>query len=507
MSTPDDYQRPPLDTGGSAAATAARTSNFMLAELGQSIQQLDNDLESLQARNRELEAELAAARAEMEEFREQGDELPKPWPRSLRRAAEIEEAATARAQDIIAQAEVAGLGSLRADLEDGGGERSVQRAPADEGQSARGAEERRRRLRPGDLESRARRAALSGRKGDLPDRGSFGIGTGYRRAGKPARRGGRRVPTAVRRPVAARGCRRGGVAAGTASFPATETRPGEAPPAASPGPERGRACLRGEGRARRGPFLRLCRALGIRARPRPGGQGGRCLRPAARGRPGADRADPGRAHDAPQVDARAHCRTRSRSARSTARRSSSTSSPSRPPVPAEAIFRGASPSRSLGNRPPLRHNASHGDNRGQRASDTSLESGGDVFTTISGLAGRAAVLAGQRRGRLRARSRLAGGVPVHARRVPVDVPRPAVDDAAVRRVRHGGGDERALPLPARARADRALDRVRHADADGLRLGPSALARRGRAGGRGGRLAGRHGDAVRGDPARARCRRR
>ena len=31
------------------------------------------------------------------------------------------------------------------------------------------------------------------------------------------------------------------------------------------------------------------------------------------------------------------------------------------------------------------------------------------------------------------------------------------------------GDERALPLPARARADGALDGVRHADADGLRL--------------------------------------
>ena len=46
-----------------------------------------------------------------------------------------------------------------------------------------------------------------------------------------------------------------------------------------------------------------------------------------------------------------------------------------------------------------------------------------------------------------------------------------------------------------------LDGVRHADADGLRLRPSALARRGRARGRRDRLARRHGDALRGHPAR------
>ena len=44
------------------------------------------------------------------------------------------------------------------------------------------------------------------------------------------------------------------------------------------------------------------------------------------------------------------------------------------------------------------------------------------------------------------------------------VPRPAVDDPPVRGLRLGGGVERALPLPARARPDRALDRVRPADA-------------------------------------------
>ena len=72
--------------------------------------------------------------------------------------------------------------------------------------------------------------------------------------------------------------------------------------------------------------------------------------------------------------------------------------------------------------------------------------------------------------------RLPGRVPVHARRLPVDVSRPAVDDAPVRRVRHGRGDQRALPLPARPRPDRPVDRVRHAVADGPRLRPSALAR-------------------------------
>ena len=126
---------------------------------------------------------------------------------------------------------------------------------------------------------------------------------------------------------------------------------------------------------------------------------------------------------------------------------------------------------------------------------------GELHSTISGIENEPLVHAGHGRRRLRARPRLSGRVSVHARRLSVDVPRPAVDDAAVRRVRDGGGDERAVPLPARARADGALDRVRHADADGVRLGPSALARRGRARGSRRRLARRHGDPVRRDPAR------
>ena len=114
---------------------------------------------------------------------------------------------------------------------------------------------------------------------------------------------------------------------------------------------------------------------------------------------------------------------------------------------------------------------------------------------------RAALLARERRHRLRRNARLPGRLSVHARRLSVDVPREALDDAPVRGLRDGRGDERALPLPARARADGPLDGLRHADADGLRLRPRALARRGRPRGRGHRLARGHGDALRRDPAR------
>ena len=63
------------------------------------------------------------------------------------------------------------------------------------------------------------------------------------------------------------------------------------------------------------------------------------------------------------------------------------------------------------------------------------------------------------------------------------------------------GDQRALPLPARARPDRPFDGVRHAVPDGPRLRPPALARRGRARGRRRRHARRHADAVRRDRPR------
>src|SRR5471032_2218528 len=65
---------------------------------------------------------------------------------------------------------------------------------------------------------------------------------------------------------------------------------------------------------------------------------------------------------------------------------------------------------------------------------------------------------------LRARPRLAGGVPLHARRPPDGLPRQALDDAPVRRLWHGEADQRALPLSPRPRADRPLDGLPPADA-------------------------------------------
>ena len=93
-----------------------------------------------------------------------------------------------------------------------------------------------------------------------------------------------------------------------------------------------------------------------------------------------------------------------------------------------------------------------------------------------------------------------GRVPVHPRPLPLDVPGQALDDAPVRRLRHGRGDQRALPLPARPRPDRALDRLRHADPDGLRLRPRPQPRRGRPRGGRRRQPRRHGAALRGHPA-------
>ena len=75
--------------------------------------------------------------------------------------------------------------------------------------------------------------------------------------------------------------------------------------------------------------------------------------------------------------------------------------------------------------------------------------------------------------------RRAGRVPVHARHPPGHVPRPALDDAPVRRLREPRGHERALSLPDGARLDRPFDGLRSAHPAGPRLGRSALRRRGR----------------------------
>ena len=118
---------------------------------------------------------------------------------------------------------------------------------------------------------------------------------------------------------------------------------------------------------------------------------------------------------------------------------------------------------------------------------------------------RAALHACERRDRLRPRPRLSGRLPVHARRLSLDVPREALDDAPVRGLRHGRGDERALPLPARPRPDGPLDGLRHADPHGLRLRPPEVSRRGRPRGRRHRLARGHGAALRRGSPSARSR--
>ena len=106
-------------------------------------------------------------------------------------------------------------------------------------------------------------------------------------------------------------------------------------------------------------------------------------------------------------------------------------------------------------------------------------------------------------GRHRRRARAARGVSVHARAVRDDVSRTAVDDSSIRGLRLRRGDEREVSLPARARPDRPVGRLRSADPARLRLGRSARRGRGRENRRRDRLARRHGDPPRGDPARSR----
>ena len=109
MSTPDRYQRPPLRYKRFGGGYRREDVEFALAELRLTLRQLDNDLETLRDRNRELEGELAAARTEIESFRAKEHELSQTMAAALRRATEIEEGANARAREIIAQAEEAAM--------------------------------------------------------------------------------------------------------------------------------------------------------------------------------------------------------------------------------------------------------------------------------------------------------------------------------------------------------------------------------------------------------------
>ena len=92
-------------------------------------------------------------------------------------------------------------------------------------------------------------------------------------------------------------------------------------------------------------------------------------------------------------------------------------------------------------------------------------------------------------------------VSLHPRHPSDRLPRQALDDAAVRRVRHAGRDQRALQGAARGRRHRPERRVRSADADGPRSRSRAVARRSREVRRQRHVARRHGAAVRRHPAR------
>ena len=90
------------------------------------------------------------------------------------------------------------------------------------------------------------------------------------------------------------------------------------------------------------------------------------------------------------------------------------------------------------------------------------------------------------------RYRISRGLPLHPRHPPDDVPRTAVDDAAVCGVRVGTGVESPLSVSPGSRGHRAQRRVRSANPDGVRLGSRARRGRSRARRRRDRLDRRYG---------------
>jgi hypothetical protein len=109
VSAQERYQRPPLRYKRFGGGYRREDVEFALAELRLTLRQLDNDLESLRDRNRELEGELQLARNEIESFRGKEHELSQTMAAALRRATEIEDGASSRAREIIAQAEEAAM--------------------------------------------------------------------------------------------------------------------------------------------------------------------------------------------------------------------------------------------------------------------------------------------------------------------------------------------------------------------------------------------------------------
>src|SRR5947207_2856553 len=114
MSAPDRFPRPPLRYKRFGGGYRREDVEFALAELRLTLRQLDNDLESLRDRARDLEIELRSARTEVEGYRQKEAEVSRTMGDVLRRSDEIEAAAQERARAIVASAEEAAL-KARAD--------------------------------------------------------------------------------------------------------------------------------------------------------------------------------------------------------------------------------------------------------------------------------------------------------------------------------------------------------------------------------------------------------
>jgi hypothetical protein len=99
------------------------------------------------------------------------------------------------------------------------------------------------------------------------------------------------------------------------------------------------------------------------------------------------------------------------------------------------------------------------------------------FQTSSGIS-VPRLLTPSRRGQLHRKIRFPRRIPLHARCPADHVPRPFLDDAAVRRIRHRRGLERSATATCfRAGPDRPLRRLRPPDADRLRLPTTRWPRR------------------------------
>ena len=112
--------------------------------------------------------------------------------------------------------------------------------------------------------------------------------------------------------------------------------------------------------------------------------------------------------------------------------------------------------------------ADAGRQRWQRRYDQAVKRDAD-FTTLSGVEVEPVYGPPAGAGVPVRADRLARRVPLHPRPVPDRLPRQALDDPAVRRLRQRRADQRALQDDPARRRRRPVGGLRHADADGPRL--------------------------------------